>query len=79
VYELKTGKELVRLPTKRKVLHGVVISPDDRYAFVSVEGVGSEPGTVEIIDLTALKTVATIDVGQEAAGIDFYKVEAPRP
>jgi DNA-binding beta-propeller fold protein YncE len=77
-YELKTGKELVRLPTKRKVLHGVVISPDDRYAFVSVEGVGSEPGTVEIIDLTALKTVATIDVGQEAAGIDFYRVESPR-
>lgn len=78
VYELKTGKELVRLPTKRKVLHGVVMSPDDRYAFVSVEGVGSEPGTVEIIDLTALKTVATIDVGQAAAGIDFYKLEAPR-
>jgi len=53
----------------------VVTSPDDLYAFVTVEGVGSEPGTVEVIDLTALKTVATIDVGEEAAGIDFYKVE----
>jgi DNA-binding beta-propeller fold protein YncE len=76
IYDLKRGKELARLPTKRKVLHGVVISPDDLYAFVSVEGVGSEPGTVEVIDLTALKTVATIDVGQEAAGIDFYRTEA---
>ncbi|HSB29906.1 MAG TPA: YncE family protein [Pyrinomonadaceae bacterium] len=75
VYDLKTGKELARLPAKRKVLHGVVTSPDDLYAFVSVEGVGSEPGTVEVIDLTALKTVATIDVGEEAAGIDFYKTE----
>ena len=75
VYELKSGKELVRLPTKRKVLHGVVVSPDDLYAFVTVEGVGSEPGTVEVIDLTALKTVATLDVAQEAAGIDFYKTE----
>jgi DNA-binding beta-propeller fold protein YncE len=74
VYDLKTGKELVRLPTKRKVLHGVVVSPDDRYAFVTVEGVGSEPGTVEVIDLVAMKTVATLDVAQAAAGIDFYKI-----
>jgi DNA-binding beta-propeller fold protein YncE len=73
IYDLKSGKELARLPSKRKVLHGVVVSPDDRYAFVTVEGVGSEPGTVEVIDLTALKTVATIDVPPGAAGIDFYK------
>src|SRR4029434_1640056 len=63
IYDLKSGKELARLPTKRKVLHGVVVSHDDVYAFVTVEGVGSEPGTVEIIDLKALKTVATVDVG----------------
>ena len=73
IYELKSGKELARLPTKRKVLHGVVVSPDDRYAFVTVEGVGSEPGTVEVIDLAVLKTVATVDVAPGAAGIDFYQ------
>jgi DNA-binding beta-propeller fold protein YncE len=78
IYELKSGKELVRLQTKRKVLHGVVVSPDDRYAFVTVEGVGSEPGTVEIIDLVAMKTVATVDVAQGAAGIDFYKTAPAR-
>jgi DNA-binding beta-propeller fold protein YncE len=75
IYDLKTGGELVRLPTKRKVLHGAVVSPDNRYAFISVEGIGSEPGTVEIIDLIALKTVATVDVGEEAAGIDFLRME----
>lgn len=75
VYDLKNGRELTRLPTKRKVLHGVVVSPDDRYAFVTVEGIGSEPGTVEVIDLTTLKTIATVDVGPTAAGIDFYKTE----
>src|SRR5678815_3475176 len=79
IYDLKSGKELARLPTKRKVLHGVVVSPDDLYAFVTVEGVGSEPGTVEVIDLKALKTVATVDVGPGAAGIDFYKTEPPAP
>jgi DNA-binding beta-propeller fold protein YncE len=75
VVDIKSGRELARLPTKRKVLHGVVVSPDDRYAFVSVEGVGSEPGTVEVIDLVSLKTVATLDVPSEAAGIDFLRTE----
>ncbi len=73
IFDLKTGKELARLPTKRKVLHGVVVTPDDRYAFVTVEGIGSEPGTVEVIDLGVMKTVATLDVAQGAAGIDFYR------
>jgi DNA-binding beta-propeller fold protein YncE len=75
VIEIKSGRELARLPTKRKVLHGVVVSPDDRYAFVSVEGVGSEPGTVEMIDLRSLKTVAAVDVPVEAAGLDFLRTE----
>ena len=29
----------------------------------------------EVIDLAALKTVATIDVGSQAAGLDFWKTE----
>lgn len=76
VYEIAGGKELGRLATKRKVVHGVVISPDSRYAFVTVEGIGAEPGTVEIIDLAILKTVAAVDVPPQAAGIDFWKTEA---
>jgi DNA-binding beta-propeller fold protein YncE len=75
IIDIKSGKELARIPTRRKVLHGVVVSPDDRYAFVSVEGIGSEPGTVEVIDLTALKSVASVDVPEEAAGIDFLRTE----
>ena len=79
VFDPKTGKELARLPTKRKVVHGAVVTPDDRYAFISVEGVGAEPGTVEVIDLTSLKTVGVLDVGSQAAGIDFWKNEASKP
>ena len=73
IYEVKSGRELARVPTKRKVLHGVVVSPDDVFAFVTVEGVGAEPGTVEIIDLSTLKTVTTLDLPPGAAGIDFFK------
>jgi DNA-binding beta-propeller fold protein YncE len=75
VIDLKTGKELARIPTKRRVVHGAVISPDDRYAFISIEGIGSEPGTVEVIDLQTLKSVATVDVGGQAGGIDFLRME----
>ena len=78
IFDPVSGKELANIPTKRKVVHGAVVSPDDRYAFISVEGVGTEPGTVEVIDLAALKTVATIDLGPQAAGIDFWKTESSK-
>ena len=79
IFDPITGKELANIPTKRKVVHGAVVSPDDRYAFISVEGVGTEPGTVEVIDLASLKTVATVDVGPQAAGIDFWQMEPSKP
>jgi DNA-binding beta-propeller fold protein YncE len=79
IFDPVTGHELARIPTKRKIVHGAVISPDDHYAFISVEGIGSEPGTVEVIDLQSLKTVATVDVGPQAAGIDFWKMEPSKP
>jgi len=75
IFDIASGKELAKIPTKRKVVHGVTISPDSRYAFVTVEGVGEEPGTVEILDLEAKKGVASVDTPPQAAGIDFWKVE----
>lgn len=75
IFDVQSGRELMRRPTKRKVPDGVVISPDNQYAFVAVEGIGSEPGTVEVIDLQALDTVATVDVPEQAVGIDFWKSE----
>jgi DNA-binding beta-propeller fold protein YncE len=75
IFDPVSGTELANISTKRKVVHGAVVSPDDRYAFISVEGVGAEPGTVEVIDLATMKTEATVDVGSQAAGIDFWKTE----
>ncbi|MGH3846918.1 MAG: YncE family protein, partial [Gemmatimonadales bacterium] len=76
VIEAATGKELARIPTTRRVPSGLVISPDSRYAFVTQEGVGAEPGAVDVIDLRSLEKVASVDVGQQAGGIDFWKSEA---
>ncbi len=75
ILDIASGNELAKIPTKRKVVHGVAVSPDSRYAFVTVEGVGEEPGTVEIIDLEERKNVASVDTPPQAAGIDFWKVE----
>jgi DNA-binding beta-propeller fold protein YncE len=70
IFDAAAGRELARVPTSRRVVHGVAVSPDDRYAFVSVEGIGSEPGTVDVIDLRTRARVASVDVGQMAGGID---------
>jgi DNA-binding beta-propeller fold protein YncE len=75
IFDIASGKELARVATLRKIVHGVVVSPDDRYAFVSVEGIGSQPGTLEIIDLATRVRVAAVDLGQMAGGIDFWKTE----
>jgi DNA-binding beta-propeller fold protein YncE len=75
IFEIAAAKEVARIPTKRKVVHGVAISPDNRYAFITVEGVGEEPGTLEVIDLDGRKTVATVDTPPQAAGIGFWKME----
>jgi YVTN family beta-propeller protein len=77
VIDLASGKEAARIKTKRKVVHGLAVSPDNRYAFVSVEGIGAEPGTLEVIDLRRLESVAQVDVGQMAGGIDFWRMETP--
>ena len=79
VFDAAAGRELARIPTTRRVPSGLVISPDSRYAFVTQEGVGSEAGAVDVIDLHALARVASVDVGQQAGGIDFWKSEVPAP
>ena len=74
VIDTETGAELTRVRTRRKVVHGVAVSPDDRYAFISLEGVAAEPGTVEILDLKSLTMVGSVDVGQQAGGIDVVRM-----
>jgi DNA-binding beta-propeller fold protein YncE len=69
VFEAASGKELARIPTTRRVPSGLVVSGDSRYAFVTLEGVGSEPGAVDVIDLGARAKVASVDLGQQAGGI----------
>ena len=78
LFDLRSGDSLETIPSSTTVTHGVVVSPDSRYAFVSVEGKGAEPGKVDIYDLRALERVASVEVGQQAGGIAFWKMEVAR-
>jgi DNA-binding beta-propeller fold protein YncE len=73
IFDLASGRSRARLQNSTTVAHGVAVSPDSRYAFVSSEGVGAAPGKVDVYDLRALVRVASVDVGQQAGGIAFWR------
>jgi DNA-binding beta-propeller fold protein YncE len=76
VFDLATGTSVMQAKSSTTVTHGVVVSPDSRYAFVSSEGKGAEPGKVDVWDLRARQRVGSADVGQQAGGIAFWKMAA---
>ncbi|MCE9601104.1 MAG: YncE family protein [Gemmatimonadetes bacterium] len=74
IFDLATGTSVAQIPTSNRLAHGVAISSDSRYAFVTSEGVGAAPGKVDVIDIAAGAKVGTVDIGQQASGIAFWKV-----
>lgn len=74
IFDLDTGASVAQLPTSTRLAHGVTISSDSRYAFVSSEGQGAQPGKVDVIDLVTRVKVGTADVGPQASGIAFWKM-----
>lgn len=74
-FDVTAGTSRGIVATSTTVTHGVEVSSDGRYAFVSVEGVGAEPGKVDVIDIETLERVASAGIGQQAGGIAFWKME----
>lgn len=75
IFDLASGTSLAQIGTSNNVAHGVTISPDSRYAFVTSEGVGAQDGKVDVYDLAARQKVGTVNVGQQPGGIAFWKME----
>ena len=75
IFDLATGQSVLSTKSSTTVTHGIAVSPDSRYAFVSNEAVGAAPGKVDIYDLRSLTRVADVPVGQQAGGIAFWKME----
>ena len=74
IIDLASGKSVAQLKNSTTIANGVAISPDSRYAFVASEGVGAAPGKVDAYDLKLFTKVGTVDVGQQAGGIAFWKM-----
>lgn len=73
VVDARTLKELARVPTTKKIVHGVAFSPDGRYAYVTQESIGADPGAVDVIDLTTLTKVSTTPLPAQPTGITILK------
>ncbi len=75
IFDISQGAEVARVETTRPITHGVAISADDRYAFISNESIGAVRSTVDVIDLETFKRVGSVEVHHQAGGIDFWKLE----
>jgi DNA-binding beta-propeller fold protein YncE len=61
--------ETARVPTSKKIVHGVAYSPDGRFAYISCESIGADPGAVDVIDLASRKLVSSVAVPGQPTGI----------
>jgi len=71
--DAKTLTEIARIPTSKKIVHGVAFSPDGRYAYVSQESIGADPGAVDVIDLTTRKVTSSVAVPAQPTGITVIR------
>ncbi len=69
IVDARTLQELARVETSKRIPHGIAFSPDGRYAFVSCESVGTDPGAVDAIDLRTMTRVASMEVPLQPTGI----------
>ncbi len=68
-----TLAEVARIPTTKKIVHGVAYSPDGRYAFISQESIGADPGAVDMLDLSSRKVVTSVPVPAQPTGIAIWR------
>jgi YVTN family beta-propeller protein len=71
--DARTLTEMARIPTAKKIVHGVAYSPDGRYAYISAESIGADPGSVDRLDLAQRKMTATIAVPAQPTGVTIRR------
>lgn len=74
LFDTATLTEVARIPTTKKIVHGVAFSPDGKYAFISQESIGADPGAVDMIDLATRRTVATLPIPAQPTGISVQQL-----
>jgi DNA-binding beta-propeller fold protein YncE len=73
IIDLTSGTNVLEMKSTTTVTHGIAISSDSRYAFVSNESVGALPGKVDVYDLKSMQRLASVETGLQSGGITFWK------
>jgi YVTN family beta-propeller protein len=73
VFDTQTWTEAARVKTTKRIPHGIAFSPDGKYAFVTQESVGTDPGAVDAIDLATLTRVASLPLPLQPTGIALFR------
>ena len=73
IIDAGTFTELARVATTKPVVHGVAFSPDSRYAYISQESIGADPGAIDVIDLTTRQKVFSVPVPAQPTGIVVWR------
>ena len=73
ILDLKALTELARIKTTKKIVHGVAFSPDGKFAYVSQESIGSDPGAIDVVDLATRKVTSSIAIPAQPTGITIFK------
>ncbi|MEZ4587388.1 MAG: YncE family protein [Gemmatimonadales bacterium] len=74
--DAKALAEVARVKTTKKIVHGVAYSPDGRYAYVSQESIGADPGAIDVIDLATRKTASSVAIPAQPTGITVMRTTA---
>jgi YVTN family beta-propeller protein len=72
-------QEVARIPTSKKVVHGVAYSPDGKLAYISCESIGVDSGAVDVVDLVARKRFASIPIAGQPTGIAVLSTRSTQP
>jgi YVTN family beta-propeller protein len=73
VFDTRTWTETARVATSKRIPHGIAFSPDGRYAFVTCESIGTDPGAIDAIDLTTLTVVASMPLALQPTGVAVWR------
>jgi YVTN family beta-propeller protein len=71
--------EIARIPTSKRVVHGIAYSPDSRLAYISCESIGIDSGAVDVIDLRARSRVSSVAIPGQPTGIIVLSSTFPPP
>lgn len=75
IIDAATLTESGRVETSKPLPHGVAYAPDGRWAFISSESVGADPGAVDVIDLTTRARVASVAIPRQPTGITILPIQ----